>query len=411
MDVVYCIDDKLALPTAVSILTLLKHNPAARVHILTDPKPKSAELFCAIGASCGAQISVIDAAPEKARGFHGNNDYGGQSTAAYRRLYIPHLLPQLDRTLYLDADTIVFKDLAALWQADLGDAPLAAVQDPWMISLPKMRAAFPYGYFNAGVFLADLERWRAEGLTERAVAEIKQSSASVTEVNGVEIALGVAEQTPLNIATQSRWKKLPAAYNCTALTMPRFATMSGEDPATTAACIADPAIVHFLAGHKPWLTQYRGLSTWHNAFNKTRDLLERRYDLSGLTWPGPFINDTKSAGRRMMFALMLVQKAKAAGLTEASVVMTGLLAEEVCRAAATNRLKITRLVCDYPTYQGHSLCGLPIQSIDQALAEGAREFILADYRRPDLFLDILHAQAAAQGATIQVIDLQREPAL
>ena len=408
-EVVYCFDDRMALPGAVSVLSLLDHDPDARIHILTDPAPQAAPLFRAIAAARDAQIEIIDRAPERGRGFSEVSDYGERSTAAYRRLYLPDLLAGLDRAIYVDADTLVRRSLRPLWQTGLGGAPLAAVQDPWMATVARMRAAFPEGYFNAGVFLADLARWRAEGLTEAAVREIPLDDAPTRMVNGVEIGSGLAEQTPLNIATHGRWLKLSPAYNCTTMTVPRLGALYHSTPEAVAEAVADPAIVHFLAAHKPWLPEFAEMSAWHGEFAALRAGLEARFDLGGLAWPGAFTNGPKAVAARAMMALRLVQKAKATGMRRATVLLTGLLAQNLCRVAADHGVGIDRLVSDYPAYHGHRMGGIAIDSIDRALDAGDRDFIIADYRRLDQFRALLGEHAARRGVEIRIVDLQAGP--
>ena len=86
---------------------------------------------------------------------------------------IPKLLPHdLDKAIYLDADLVVNLDIKELWQIELGDKPLAAV--PEILSyktINMMKYAFklckdgfvkPEDYFNAGVFLMNLNLLRGE---------------------------------------------------------------------------------------------------------------------------------------------------------------------------------------------------------------------------------------------------------
>jgi len=43
----------------------------------------------------------------------------------YMRLYLPRLLPEADKILYLDSDLIVHTDACALFDHELGDCPSA----------------------------------------------------------------------------------------------------------------------------------------------------------------------------------------------------------------------------------------------------------------------------------------------
>ncbi len=78
----------------------------------------------------------------------------------------------VDRILYLDADTLVLDDIEPLAATDLGDAVLAAVPDAFVDgSLRSGREHRPAGvpdvdrYFNAGVLVIDLPKWRNNGVS------------------------------------------------------------------------------------------------------------------------------------------------------------------------------------------------------------------------------------------------------
>ena len=143
IDVAFCFDDHLALPGAAALLSLLDTNPGVRVHIVTDPEPNAAPLLRSIAQRKGAEMVIVDRAPERDHGVDRESDYGCASTATYRRAFLPGLLPDLDRVIYLDADLIVRSSLAELWSTDLAGAALGAVEDPWMATIPAMRAPFP----------------------------------------------------------------------------------------------------------------------------------------------------------------------------------------------------------------------------------------------------------------------------
>lgn len=86
--------------------------------------------------------------------------------ATYHRLLLPDLLPET-RVLYLDADTLVLSDVAALFNTALGSNVLAGAADPLAGAGSKL--ARPPGdvYVNAGVLLLDLERLRHERFLDK----------------------------------------------------------------------------------------------------------------------------------------------------------------------------------------------------------------------------------------------------
>ena len=69
------------------------------------------------------------------------------------RTALPFLLPELDRILYLDIDTIVNMDIADIWEVPLDGQYFAAVREP-----AKSRPGFTY--INAGVMLMNLDKLR-----------------------------------------------------------------------------------------------------------------------------------------------------------------------------------------------------------------------------------------------------------
>src|SRR6516165_5662678 len=85
-------------------------------------------------------------------------------------LLLSDLLPEfVERVLFLDPDTLVLDDVATIWETDVSDSALAAVADqaiPLCSSPRGVKDWSSFGipetapYFNAGVMLINLTRWR-----------------------------------------------------------------------------------------------------------------------------------------------------------------------------------------------------------------------------------------------------------
>lgn len=100
----------------------------------------------------------------------------------YARIYLSDVLPvDVERVIYLDSDIIVVDDIAKLWRVDLGDNVVAAPEychanftnyftDAFWLdsSLAKKfeRKERPC-YFNTGVMVVDVYRWRKGGYTQK----------------------------------------------------------------------------------------------------------------------------------------------------------------------------------------------------------------------------------------------------
>lgn len=104
----------------------------------------------------------------------------------YYRLFIPIILPNADKALYIDSDTIITHDVADLYNINLDDNLIAAtwnistivqaqtnqyIKDrPWKDYLVnELKMENPTDYFQAGVVLFNLKQMREENTTKSLV--------------------------------------------------------------------------------------------------------------------------------------------------------------------------------------------------------------------------------------------------
>lgn len=86
---------------------------------------------------------------------------GHITQAMYYRYLFADMLPKtVTRLIYLDADIICKGNILPLWQTDLQGKVLGAVRD-WGEAKSCDRIGLKNGrYFNSGVLLLDLTKWR-----------------------------------------------------------------------------------------------------------------------------------------------------------------------------------------------------------------------------------------------------------
>jgi lipopolysaccharide biosynthesis glycosyltransferase len=197
---------------------------------------------------------VIDPLPEESVSIHWTpvdlSSFAGipttphiSSRMQYARFMIPRVFStDVRRVLYLDADTLVLDDLVPLGNVDLRGGVIGAVLDRGRDPILKARVPgldreldrYPHvrDYFNNGVFLIDLDAWRKERVSERAVDYLMRHPDSP-----------FMDQDAMNVVCDGGWTQLDIRWNF----YDHFNTAILEMPLDER-----PGIVHFAGCQKPW---------------------------------------------------------------------------------------------------------------------------------------------------------------
>jgi lipopolysaccharide biosynthesis glycosyltransferase len=191
--------------------------------------------------------------------------------STYSRLLIPEVLPaHVRRVVYLDVDILVRRDLSPLFTTKLGDAPIGAVRDFAIESTAHgysgvREPADPRPYFNAGVLVIDVARWRETGLAGRAL----EYAAAGSE------PLPWADQDALN-ATVESWHELDYRWNLQHASLfrrqrPTAGEFSGRLYGQQRDLYREAAVLHF-TGQKPWYGSCttRGTAAWVRSLMRVR---------------------------------------------------------------------------------------------------------------------------------------------
>jgi lipopolysaccharide biosynthesis glycosyltransferase len=169
------------------------------------------------------------------------------TSAVYHKLFMGEILPNnISRVIYLDADIIVRADLGGLWRHDLGNSVVGAVADPNVESIVGIKTKLGLrpdaSYFNSGVLLVDLDRWR----------NISVGLDTLRFVRDHCNRMSFNDQCALNWVLRDRWTPLPDCWNLQsfAVTNSRWGYMYYTKEAQIRAKAAK--IIHFTGGCKPW---------------------------------------------------------------------------------------------------------------------------------------------------------------
>lgn len=185
--------------------------------------------------------------------------------AVYYRLLFPILVPEnVERLLYIDTDTLVLNDLAPFFQEPLGDKPVGAVYDNYVINHPEIGVHGEGNYFNSGVLLMDIKRWKQQNITQKAFDYLNQFPEKIKFV----------DQDALNAVLIDNWKKLPYKYNLLYSYIPQDLPKSQMED-----FIKDKVIIHFTL-QRPWscISKNRFRYLYHHYLKNSPAPIKNKYN-------------------------------------------------------------------------------------------------------------------------------------
>lgn len=184
MQIVYSSDDNYAQHMGASVYSLLSHNADLEIIIYvidngisSDNKEKLRQIIKQFPLS---QLRWIDFSRWSKKLTL--NMQWSISLSSYGRLFIGSMLPEdVSRCLYLDCDMIICGSIDELWNWNMQECTVAAVQDTVSRETKEsIGASFSEKYFNAGLLLIDLNKWRSNNTEQACLDFIEQHHGSVT---------------------------------------------------------------------------------------------------------------------------------------------------------------------------------------------------------------------------------------
>ena len=202
---------------------------------------------------------------------------------AYNVLAPLYLLGDESRAIYMDADMVVTEDLSPLWEKLLVSS-VGAVLDAhivWMASPSMWRPWKEEGlepltpYLNTGLMLLDLDRWRADKLTERTLEYLEKYELPCVDQDALNLALrGVFDQL------HPRYNSMPYHH----LKMLRYLDTVELDLIIGEA-ITEPAVIHYHRSFfgKPWNygCKHPGKNLWRSLADEVRPGWRKKFDFVG----------------------------------------------------------------------------------------------------------------------------------
>jgi lipopolysaccharide biosynthesis glycosyltransferase len=176
------------------------------------------------------------------------------SLANYVRFVMDSLLPQASKAMWVDADTVFKCDVVPMIRNAFEESnyAVAAVAHHGRPQGLARRIKKDYAYikhsFNAGVFVADLRRWRQQGLSSKI--------RNITLSNRKKNIYKYGSQPPLTLVIGNDFEHLHPSWNVKVPQINRYFKEHGND--------ADICLLHWVGGSKPWEGHGQFQNWWKN---------------------------------------------------------------------------------------------------------------------------------------------------
>ena len=152
----------------------------------------------------------------------------------YYRVFISEMFPEYDKAIYLDCDLVVNGDISRLFNTNLGNNLVGAIQEEVMFInehffryAPLNLGVSTLKYFNAGVLVMNLKEFRNQDIYNKFINLIMEKQFPVAQ-----------DQDYLNVLCKGKVRYLPYSWNKT--------------PINVGIICAKPNLVHYKLGFKPW---------------------------------------------------------------------------------------------------------------------------------------------------------------
>ena len=275
VNIVLITDSRYTPPTQVAISSAIKNkcpNSTYNYYIITEnttPADNAALLRLKNLAPDTVNITLIPQ-PEPDLPFD-NMQRFLQYKVGMHKIFLPNILKDLDKVIYMDGDTLVLKDLRSLFNIDVKDVYAAVAKDGIYYRFPKEMAEMGLDkrgfYFNSGVMLYNLALQRQDDIVNQLVDYIKTHEDFY------------GDQDVLNVVFGDKLKLMSYRNNCISTffeadDLDFLSTYFGEPLPKDTFYIYEKATVLHYAGDKPWQSDYKPLylkDLWFKYYNEIKD--------------------------------------------------------------------------------------------------------------------------------------------
>lgn len=253
MFIVYNLNNKFVPQVAASICSICETNSDTYIYfylLTTDLTIDNVNILKKFVNNYNNELHVVRVDLNKY--FNYDFDTLGWNDIVITRMLLGWLLPDdIEKIIYLDGDTIVLSSLKELWKTNLYGKTVGMVKEPTANKNRRQQLCLAnYSYYNSGVILIDLIKWRYSNISKKLVDFYK-------EKNGMLFA---PDQDAINYILRDEIYSLEPKYNyCNIYEQYSYIFLSKlEKPRNYFTkeifdkSKKNPVIVHFLGEERPW---------------------------------------------------------------------------------------------------------------------------------------------------------------
>jgi lipopolysaccharide biosynthesis glycosyltransferase len=264
INIAYCIDNNYAQHFAVSLASLLKNsdaNCALHIHVLTNGiSDDNQNKILSLVSIRDFKIDFITVDENLFTKWP--NNWGHVNLMTYYRLLLPHILPYVDKIIYIDTDTIVYGDIADLWSISLTDHDLIAgcVEHLVKPEIPNNIHMQNSPYINAGVMILNCKSLRNYDFLQKCISYVSDNADKIINV----------DQDIINPVCKGRIKIIQPQFNMNFSNLSRLYKLKYKAELYSHAefehAFRNPVIIHYCGSIKPWYYSCR--YGWYKEYMK-----------------------------------------------------------------------------------------------------------------------------------------------
>ena len=223
-------DDNYARYAAVVIASILKNaktNDKLCIYILDGGiEEQNKEKILSLKNIKDCEINFVKIDNEMFSEYSAIKTHSYLSVAAYYRLKLPTILPNVEKIIYFDCDVVVNTSLRELFNTKMRDCVVAGVRD-----IDKRKVKKNKNYVNSGMLIFDIKKMAEMGVEKQFVDWTREHFETIK----------LGDQEIINEVLKGKIKVVEDEWN-----------VQSSNFVNRSSYTNTPKIIHFVSKNKPW---------------------------------------------------------------------------------------------------------------------------------------------------------------